>query len=392
MCKRLTNIFVIVLDFTFLFLLVFAFQQCKTSNTEKVYSTLSLSDTLQPVVISYDQFFDSIHYVFLQTSDISLLSQIKSVFFINNHIVIHDRRLNRVFVFNNHGDFISVIQADRTRKIFPREIQSAAQFDNDRIIILDNLSQEIGIYNLAGKILLQLPARDYPTSLTFLEDNICVFRPCLKSGKNFLVRIIDTFGLYQSSFHFRDKINVITNGGYIPIKYHTFYKQDDSLFLFTADNNIVYTIDEKRVRIKEMLAGPPIDSDKTTFEIANFIETNQYLFIDAIINRLFFNYVYDKSNSNLILLEPVNNPYVHVYGFQNPDPFGYPIWPAFRLNDSLLCQVVTVMSAKKFIETPTDSLHIIDRMQSDTIIHQIMNKGIIDNPILIFLHVKSNEE
>lgn len=379
---------------SFVFLNGCLHDNAKTGGNEKTKSNIeifSFADTITPVELDSYQFFDSIRYVRLETTDSSFLSQIKSVILIKDRFFIHDRRLKKLVLFDMDGKFVLSINSSDIQGNDFRDIQCIAKFGLNKVIVLDNINKRVGFLSSEGRLLSWVSINGFPISIAEANNSICLFRTTKQKGEHYLLKVIDSTGEILPEFNIN--ANIIKRTISSPIKYFTFYDVADSSFLFSSDSNCVFKITNKGINMTKKISiysSQEVSNDLSKPMVLNYVETNSFVFADLAINRLQYNFIYDKERKKTILLKPFNSKVIHLFGLKNRHPLSFPIWPTFKLNNEWLCQIIDVSSLKKY-QNLYGNYNGEKNMPGDDITMDINNMGAMSNPILLLLHVRNYE-
>jgi hypothetical protein len=370
-------------------------EKSKIPLTREVNSgVITISDTITRVEKDSYQYFDSVKVIPLETNDMSILSQIKSVVLSNNQIWVHDRKLKKLVSFDMGGKFLSSISISSLRPDNLSDIQYVSKYGSDKLLIIDNLNRKIGIYNSEGLFLSWINITDFPIAIAGIDSNICLLRTTKTKGEQYLFKVIDKMGKNFPEFDLNNTNNIIRRPNNTPVKYFSFYELDGSLFFFTAEDNRIYKItNRKQIQVNSIVFENRGSAGKTpaASKIINFIETHAFIFLDVVIEGHLFNYIYDKNAKTIKLLKSISNSSIHLFGLQNPFLFGYPVWPSIKLDDNWLCQVLDVSSFKKYLSIKTPEVKDVNNFTMHQIVRNIEKMGAISNPILILLHTRNHE-
>lgn len=107
--------------------------------------------------LNYSSFVDSISYISLETTDQCLVGSIKDVIISDKYILVLDKILPVVWIFDKEGHYLTKI--DR-KGDGPEEYVNLSQFDYDRkkehVLLLDSWTQSILFYGLDGSFVKEL--------------------------------------------------------------------------------------------------------------------------------------------------------------------------------------------------------------------------------------------
>lgn len=372
-------------------LLCFGCQNSKKPlESDSKIEIISISDTITPQTQNYNEYFDSVRFVFLETNDHSFISQISNLVWQNNEIVIHDRKLAKVVVFDNSGNFVNEIKSKNDSAGYPKDIQCISGSSDNLIYMLDNRSSTIFGLNPAGRVERMIPVKGFPLGIFSFDDRICLFQSIFNEKTRFLFRIVDKKGKNIPSFDFMGRSNLFvpdTRG----IRFGRFYSLSHNNYLFSAEENCVYNISDTMCpMVKKINFVSAKPENENHYEIIGFTESKSLIFIDVIINRLLFNFIYQKDTGKMVLLNEYMNSKIHLFGLSDNTHLGFPIWPSFVLNDEWMCQIIDMPTAKKFCDLSLESEGITKSIRSN-VFSAIQSKNSLDNSIVVFLHLKNHE-
>ncbi|TSA39048.1 MAG: 6-bladed beta-propeller [Porphyromonadaceae bacterium] len=363
---------------------------CKDPSTNKI-SLIMLTSNVKPTMYFHaDQFFDSVRYIFLESKDNCMISQINAVFFENNRLIIFDKKLKKILIFNEKGEFISSLSPFNISNNYIKDIQDVAVKSSSEILILDGKQKSILVFFPNGNFQGLIPIHDYAISFHPVKNNICLYMTSIRNGSNSIFRIIDDQGNTIKEYNSGKRF---TNNNSQRIKYFTFYDNQDSSFLFSSQDNTQYLLeDNKSIPFRKIYCSDANQNQAVSdnSQIINLLETKDFYFVDIIKNRILQNIIYDKNLKQAYLLKPFSNKTIHLFGLQNSDSTLIPLWPSFKLNDNWLCQIVDISTLKKFRRQILQRYSNINFQLVDNFQKKIDQMGAIDNPILVLLRLKDN--
>ena len=121
-----------------------------------------------PEQIRYSELFDSYHFIPLETSEESILSEITQVKFLNKKIIIRDNLTSKVVLFSDDGKYLRNIgNAGRGPGEYTGLTEIDVDVDNNYIFILDNTAKKIITYDLQGNLINELTLKIHTTPFSF---------------------------------------------------------------------------------------------------------------------------------------------------------------------------------------------------------------------------------
>ena len=233
-----------------IFILSFLVIGCQSDNKNLHKSNIETINIEKPISLSIEELIEDFDTIRLEASDHSLLSDIRHIRIMNDRLYVTDKTESTVFIFTIDGKYISKI-CDQGQG--PKEYLRISRLEvdpfNNKILITDNFSRKLFIYNETGKQSEVIQTNFFPTR--FVSDK-SQRRIHLNSGSIMLdlsrneisndhnILIIDGEGNIENSF-LEDKtpqrIN-ITNGA------STSYTDNGELLYMPILSNIIYRIHE----------------------------------------------------------------------------------------------------------------------------------------------------
>lgn len=336
-------------------------------------------------------YVDSIAYVFLETKEDCYVAEITGLYMINDTILIFDRKLNSIIVFSNSGRFIKKIVS--RKDLSGGDILNVVQFEKS-ILVTSNRISDILVFNLNGEKIRQIPSSPFKFSCGAIEPDIFVdFFPdiSVKYNKNFHFSIRNSEGKITNQF-ISEKRSLIGIKGVLQAR---FYQQCNELHLFSAELSQIFVINKNHIYPSYLfLSGNekefPSPVNDGVFEIDNVIESKTYLFIDAIIDKHLYNYVYQKSNNVLKPVEIIQNSRSFIFGILNDVDGIYPVWPIFSINDSLYARTIMPKAVLDYhFNKENDSMLL--ESSSRKVLEQFRNRKPVENPVIILYKFKNHE-
>ena len=233
-----------------IFILSFLVIGCQSDNKNLHKSNIETINIEKPISLSIEELIEDFDTIRLEASDHSLLSDIRYIRIMNDKLYVTDKTESSVFIFTMDGKYISKI-SDQGQG--PKEYLRISRLEvdpfNNRILITDNFSRKLFIYDETGKQSEVIQMDFFPTR--FVSDK-SQRRIHLNSGSTMLdlsrneisnthnILIIDREGNIKDSFledETPQRID-ITNGA------STSYTDNGELLYMPILSNIIYRIHE----------------------------------------------------------------------------------------------------------------------------------------------------
>ena len=243
--------------------------------------------------LNYSSFVDSISYISLETTDQCLVGSIKDVIISDKYILVLDKILPVVWIFDKEGHYLTKI--DR-KGDGPEEYVNLSQFDYDRkkehVLLLDSWTQSILFYGLDGSFVKRVKLDTSPSDFVRLEDNNYVFSRSGEVDSLAGIYLVDAMGKFTSKLIARDDKYLFNN-----FSDNWELSVFDGIVGFMApclENTVYHYQSGKLIKAYPIVIEPkPIGSyNKETsirnmldFLRTNYIETSQWIFATYWCNK-----------------------------------------------------------------------------------------------------------
>ena len=140
----------------------------KEERTQQPPGEIIRVDPKKAVTKSFEDIFDKIRFLKLETSDSSLIGKVKNMFVTTEKIFVSDAQ--GVFVFDHNGSFLSKLKRPgRAPGEYLAFTSLSVDTANSIFEVLDNRSQQIAIYDYNGHFIAK---KDIPiVPLSFIKAN-----------------------------------------------------------------------------------------------------------------------------------------------------------------------------------------------------------------------------
>jgi hypothetical protein len=363
----------------------------KSSLDRKSGKVLLLSDDKITRIIFASAFIESLDYVFLSTQPNSIIAQVSDLLIIHDTIVILDKKLNSILTFSINGHFIKKIIS--SNDLPNAKIISMAPYKDGILININKDSYALNI-NIKGQVISKISTQPYKALFGAVDGNsFWSFFPFvnLKFNDNNYFQISNGDGQIKHRFiqPLRDCLTLT----YVPRTFS--YTINGISYLFTAETNCIY-----KILKDDVLPTYSFAYDKTPsvfhiqpdiFEIDRVVESDDYIFINALTQRLLRNYIYIKDKDSIFSIPRISNSLSHIWGINNDIDGVYPVWPDFRVDDNKLARVVMSKDIKNF-QSQNAVCEGQQAIRNDSVLSLIKDRHLIDNPIIILYHLRYEKE
>ncbi len=392
---------------TFVFLLIIF--GCKNNDLQKktkivdinIKDAFSSSVSSQLSVIALNT-----NYIFLETGKESMISRIGKIVFdsLSKKIIIQDKLLNHLLIFNNSGKFIAKINNIGEAPFEYKRIQGWCYFPKSKsIYILDDIQYKILKFDINGNFIsyFKIPETIVGSSIFKINNNIAVFiaKPLFVLDKNCSFVLFDTTGnVVTRLFKHSSDCCKTKDAGVL----NYFHKYENSLYFSESSNDTIYNISSNNIinpRYNIITNNEPIDVEITKVwskylgwlkhhnSISSIIETSKFLFFTGSHNMYTKNIFFDKTSNecyNVVFdLDIWDN------GFYNDIDGGMPFWPSGKINDRTLYQIVEPMKLQQIISSSFyDTVTIKNINQHNKLVEFLNNSDLETNPIIVIVKLK----
>ncbi len=389
----------------FLFLLTIS-----CNNTQKIKNNIFDIDIRDAFAnslhIPLSKIASNIDFIFLESKEESLISSLGGLIYdeSNNLLIIKDKLLNRVIIFNSEGKFLSNIHSIGEAPFEYKAIKSFCYSKIEKqIFILDNIQKKILVFSIDGNFINYFKTpRDINIQKIFVIDNkIVAF-----ISKPFIVR-----NNYYSFIVFDLKGKIIKKFGKWP-KYccemkdmapgNRFYSFKNNYYLKETNNDTVYRISQDysfypvcRIIANDNPTEPTELNNMNKFmkwlinhnEFSSLIETNNYLFLNGTHNLYKSNIWYQKKTKKSF--QVLFDFDIYDFGFYDNISGGMPFWPSGKINDNTLYQIVEPTKLQEVISSNFyDTVNIQNLQQHKKLIEFVKKTTLETNPIIAIVKLK----
>lgn len=307
--------------------------------------------------IKLSDFASSISYVVLETPEGGLIDESSLVFVgrLGEELLLADSR--SCFLFNRHGQFIRRIgRQGRGPGEYVSIMRVAVDEETRRIYISQN-APGILEYRDDGDYLQTLLPESRLGSWTFMGDEIIADLPNFRGDNPHMFAVLnrsgDTISLTPNYDFFQPK------GRPLMFANDPFSFYDGEINYYRLFNDTVYNIarDTRALSAKFLFRSVKhsvdidLREDGTKFASSDFdyiipwsiIETENHLFVNALRNgKGLTHFLYDKEQGSFSLCGSTADGREEgaMHGTENDIDGGLPLFPAYKLDDEVLCAVI----------------------------------------------------
>lgn len=303
---------------------------------------------------------NTITYIPLETSDNILLKPLRSIKVSSLHIAVVD--LNRLFIFNHSGNFISQIGR---RGGGPGEYNQiygyTFSFDSKNMYVLADAASKCLEYEVTGKFLKSNKVDSLPCDMLPLTDSTFVFY-CLNTANHMRAShtqqslIISDLNNIKKTYPNYFKMN---NKQMINFSVAPFYSCQGNIrfkeygvdTLYTVTENELFTYSVFSLGNKEIplnLVVPQAEFSRiidsyagSKYFIRSIVEDNDNIYIELNdFNNSLYSYFNKLTNTVKVIGDK---------GFQNNIDGGLPFFPKYVYNDSILVDYLNAFDLREHV-------------------------------------------
>jgi hypothetical protein len=363
-------------------LLFFLFASChpKVHETERI--DLSQASKNEGVLLSV--LADSVKYIKLQTTKESSFTKINKIEIINGHIILYDRNLMKILVFDDLGNFVSVIRKVGKSLGEYTELTDFCIDKENNIIILDNSQSHLLFYTFYGQYIKTLNIKGNCSNIETIGNKYYLLHPGLMSRTNSYnsMSVLSDNNDQISRFFKREKdfVNKVDAS-----HNYCFYKNGQNIFYWEDVFENAWTIED---------AGPKLDRtyyyDINPLPLSAFFNKGQYAQLSS--DKSFIIRIYKFENFDFIVgvEKGIFNYYVYNNGtseltsfttaFKNNLDQGLGFLIQNRINDHLAVMIWDILTLRKLVDH--------NKIKNTHLVELINDSYVFDNPILQVVYFK----
>lgn len=212
--------------FLIITLLVISCKRNSNDYDDKYYTAINASPE-DNAIIAITEFADSVSFIKLETTEQCLIGRISKLLFLNDILIIQDKKTASIFLFDKNGKYMNSISH---RGNGPGEYINLTRVmvdsDNQQIIIYDDSSKKMIFYNITGEFIREINQ--------FCEGTVIRDIINLPNG-NFLCYCHD----YSDGFKYSGLWEVDSAGSFLKTYLN---KMDGYPFMLNEDYSYLYPI------------------------------------------------------------------------------------------------------------------------------------------------------
>jgi hypothetical protein len=358
-------------------------------------STLHLSD-----------YADSIRYIPLKTNKKVLMSGSIQIKFSQNHILILDRGVQQVLLFDTEGELIrSISSLGRSHEEFGELLGGAIDEKNNTIIIGDNIRKRLLLFTLDNEFIREIPLNYYYGVFHLIDDQKIVIytAPSIHQEEHAPnLQVVD----YKGNTVFQEKLPLAFENA--RNQFANFYQYQDRLCITprnSVKDSVFYLSPEYKLlpHLAFDYEGKPnktlLKNDSLYNKIGKKgISINMYPLESERL--VFFPFATENSYVKDLIYDKVIGKSYNVYTFQDNQEYrgilndidgGLPFMPDQQINEEWLYQIVTpnVMMNYQKHKLPTDTL--IRNAEAHQRLSQLVSQVTMDDdPIIQLVRFKKD--
>ena len=378
-----------LLTFSSMLLTIFVISACHSNNTEErtASNTIDLGQVIHNQDVCTSDIFSDLIYIPLETNKSCYISTISQYIVTNNYVLILDKTINKVFLFNQNGEFISTISSRGSGPTEYIEIRNISFIEETATICLADIRSKVDFFNTDGEHLKTIPYKPGAYWVEPFQNNLICFYPypVNKINDDYQISIIDSLGKTIDK-----KLNRFKNIGYPgnPIANANIYAQPNEILFWEEYSDSIFSLNKKldlvpkyrliypfqleaHEKIKEIGLNP--DSWKVGMHVSDFIDTYNYVFFQSVLKGTFNYLIYNKSDQLTHRVQMVKDR----YGLPETIHGGIPFWPTYS-RDSTVSMVILANQFINHIES-VDNFDSLDEKLFE-LSHQLDYDS---NPIIV---------
>lgn len=348
----------------------------------------------------------------LETNKDSFIGKIKKILMSENYIIVLDDMTNELLLFDHNGKFLNKIGRIGNNWGEYLSVFDMCYDEKSNILYVIDGNKKIKRYHLPSRFIDERPDT-FGLRIFIVNNKIVLFhgrdliyqnKGCLFTFYNLdLEEPVYVYNKYQDDINKDDWLG-----------FYSVYIFKDSLSYFsTYSNDTVFRISEKDKAISRYYLS--YDFDRMPFEIRrnrtkfvkslskayvmDFLETSNYFFLEAIINKKYASIVINKKDNQARVVKK-NEPWEYAFyrkdAFDNDIDGGSKFWPVGKINDSTIytyCDIVTLEAFLKERNKRRNNSKMVENNKTILLKQQELNNLLKnskpdDNPLLIIITLK----
>jgi len=388
----------------FFLCLLFILGSCNNEKKESIYGHIYLQNGFKKKdFYRLSEIAEEIDYIFLETNDSCLMTDIKEVIYDPPYYFIMDNNEKSIFIFNEAGNFVNTISALGQGPQEYTMIYSFDVFDNI-LYIYDYNQRKILKYMVNGKFINAFRIEEWASYIKPVNEDIIY----LASG-NTEVELNEgyVFSQYDKNFNLKRKFKKMKHNGsersYIA---YSFYNQRDTLVYWEYNifDTVYNVLPEGRTEARFIIDPGAIPSslnrrrdqylvESSQFDISSIIETDDFVFLFC---------VYHRSACPLIFLKNENQTVGIDNSLMNDIDGGASFWPFFKISNNKVGDSMFPEELKNYLKKEITEYHSNFNFQyfrpktdynvekHKRLLEQLEKTDEMSNPVLMIVTMKSS--
>ncbi|MDD2381465.1 MAG: 6-bladed beta-propeller [Mariniphaga sp.] len=387
----------------FFFAALTLFSSCNCEKRNKDFVTYNIEEGIKiDQKMNLSLIADDIFYIPLETTDESIIADIMDIKFRDDYILVRDD-LHQLLLFNRKGKFLKRIGEKGNG---PNEYLHASEVlfsgTGKEIILFDGSKLKVMLFDIeSGKVLREVKIDFFPATFELYNDTTFAFY-CSElrnsnSGKYYHIYLMNNKLKVIDSLYYQTDFDDIEFFGFTKL-----YRKDNKLYCWNSNSDTIIYIDENKnlkngfvflfdkyrmpISIRSSMDFWKVKDDY--FYIDNFIDTDNYMFINGIYKNTFMrDILYDKNEKSAKNI--VFNYAFHDRGFHNDLDGSIPFWPKGSIDQSHLYDHISPFALKKLMDNAYyDDIVIKNSLKHEEIKTLLSQCTIYDNPIIFIIQLK----
>jgi len=328
-----------------------------------IINEIDLSNiNIQKKITNLSEIATDIDFIKLETQENCFIATPTKTVFCNNYILIWDRKIQKLLLFDNNGIFLRNISKRGKGPGEYNMIDALCMDPENNNIIFSNDDLTINIFDINGNLLNKYKMPATPHNLNIIDKKLIFYshHPMTLYNNNSAITITSFLGDISKKLLLRKlswgKRNDLAHNVYN-------YNYYDTLTFYEPYFDTIYGLSKYLdirprwiIRHSETYIG--VEGLKQRgiskllmegkYYISNFVESKDYFFIEftnPYKNRI----IYDKKNHNKTSVKHKNEIDKIKGGFFNNDLCGgYPFWPYGSINENELYMYVNISDLRKY--------------------------------------------
>jgi hypothetical protein len=261
--------------------------------------------------VNLSKFADNVQIIRLETNDSCLIGDVSNVQLFDDRIYILDELSNRLFVFDRNGKFIFVL--DRAGN-GPGEYIHLKDFvvNSDGIFLLDFTGRSINHYNFDLKFIRKMKSTSYSSNLLVADDHTFLLYniPSMKPGDYRLTQLDSSGQVLNKSFPQKTILektlsNWASSNIFQYCNQTSYYSGAFDYVIYANINgvwekNVRFSFGDKTFPADENLSDEDMaDEDFPYIFRRNYFVSEQFIIIDFILKNDRYHSFYNKRNREL---------------------------------------------------------------------------------------------